>query len=102
MHNTSLIDFPKKPIASYQIKNVISKSKLTYKDIYDNYIKHCVIKNIRPAFTSLEYKTFTEFFNKYFIDVIIKTGKLYELPFSLGVMGMLKKKSKLKVPNWQK
>jgi hypothetical protein len=24
------------------------------------------------------------------------------LPFSLGVMGMLKKKSKLKVPNWQK
>ena len=102
MNKINLIDFPKKSNPSYQASFGDIKYRFSIKDFYDNYLKACIIKNKEPEFIFAEYKKFIEAFNKSFIDHIINTGKLYVLPEKLGVLGVLKKKSKAKVPNWKK
>jgi hypothetical protein len=99
MFNQNLIDFPKKTTSSYQASFANIKARFATKDFYDNYIKYCVIKDIEPKFTSIEYKNFTEYFNDYFITTLITTGRIYELPCSLGILGVLKKQSQVKIPN---
>lgn len=96
-----LVCFPNKKIRNSGNWRAPKKLIFTNTDAYETYMINCYKNNKPVEFTSKEYKEFTSFFNKYIIDKLLLTGRIYELPNKLGRMMVLKKKSNSSIPDWQ-
>lgn len=69
---------------------------------YAAYLEDCKTKNKKVLFSLNEYRDFTDYFNAWFIDELILSGRIYELPYRLGRMVILKSRSQVNtVPDWE-